>query len=171
MFDDLPTTYPLTGVRAATTAPQEALLELARAILHADERFLAAWLVGSFATGEADPWSDLDLHCCVKDAAADDLRGDGWKMVLQRITSTIMATTWGTTTIREFLGHLPRRRASAWRGAPCWSFGVRHPAVVGCETLDRRSLPGSEAASREDLCASTPRPWTHALWRIALLGR
>lgn len=94
MFDDLPTTYPLTGVRAATTAPQEALLELARAILHADERFLAAWLVGSFATGEADPWSDLDLHCCVKDAAADDLRGDGWKMVLQRITSTIMATTF-----------------------------------------------------------------------------
>jgi hypothetical protein len=52
--------YSLAGIRAATTAPQEDLIARAVEVLRGDDRVLAAWLVGSFATGEADPWSDID---------------------------------------------------------------------------------------------------------------
>lgn len=93
------TTYPLTGIRSATTAPQRALLERACEVLAADERVLAAWLHGSFALGQEDPFSDLDAHCCVIDEAADQLSGDGWKEILHRITPTVMATTFPPGTI------------------------------------------------------------------------
>lgn len=36
--------------------------------LQQDERVAAAWLAGSFGRGEADEWSDLDLHVAVADA-------------------------------------------------------------------------------------------------------
>ncbi len=32
-----------------------------------DERILAVYLVGSYATGEADEFSDVDVHCVVTD--------------------------------------------------------------------------------------------------------
>jgi hypothetical protein len=99
MGKDCVTTYPLTGIRSATTAPQRALLERACAVLQADDQVLAAWLVGTFAYGEEDPWSDLDVHCCVTDEAAAQLAGDGWKAVLGRITPTVMATTFPPGTI------------------------------------------------------------------------
>jgi hypothetical protein len=86
--------FSLAGIRAATTAPQEALLALATEVLRRDRRVLAAWLVGSFAGGIADPFSDIDVHCCVGDGAIDELRGDGWKEVLHEITPTVMATTF-----------------------------------------------------------------------------
>lgn len=35
--------YPLPGVRAATTAPQERFIETAREVLEADDRVLAAY--------------------------------------------------------------------------------------------------------------------------------
>jgi len=86
--------YPLTGIRAASTDPQRALLDRAAAVLRDDPRVLASWLVGSFATGEADPFNDVDVHSCVDDAASEALRGEGWKDVLHRITQTVMATTF-----------------------------------------------------------------------------
>jgi hypothetical protein len=64
------------------------LLEHATEVLGRDERILAAWLGGSFATGEADPWSDLDIHCCVSDDAGPGF----WREVLAEITPTVMAT-------------------------------------------------------------------------------
>ncbi len=36
--------------------------------LEADDRVAAAWLAGSFGRGDADAWSDLDLHIAVVDA-------------------------------------------------------------------------------------------------------
>lgn len=87
------TRYPLTGIRAASTAAQLALLDHAAAVLEADDRILAAWLGGSFATGEADPWSDLDIHCCVEDDVAAGLAGEGWKTVLAKVTPTVLATS------------------------------------------------------------------------------
>lgn len=94
MLRDIPSRYSLNGIRTATTEPQQALLDRAVEVLHADDRILAASLAGSFATGEADPFSDVDLHCCVEDVAIDELRGDGWKEILHRITPTVMATTF-----------------------------------------------------------------------------
>ena len=44
-----------------------------------DERFVAAWLTGSYARGEADAVSDIDLTVVVGDAFGESLcrRGDG----------------------------------------------------------------------------------------------
>jgi hypothetical protein len=82
--------YSLAGIRSATTEPQEKLIARAVEALRADDRVLAAWLVGSFAVGEADPWSDIDLHFLVPDASAEDLK-ESWRDLLDRITPTVMS--------------------------------------------------------------------------------
>jgi predicted nucleotidyltransferase len=66
--------YPLSGVKAATTVAQEAFIQHAREVLAVDERVLAAYLVGGFATGTADAWSDVDLQVVVTDEAVEGLR-------------------------------------------------------------------------------------------------
>jgi predicted nucleotidyltransferase len=91
--------YPLSGIREATTERQLQLLEHAVEVLRADERIHAAWLAGSFATGEADPWSDLDIHCLVDDELAEAFAGEGWKDVLAAITPTVMATSFPPGTV------------------------------------------------------------------------
>lgn len=48
---------------------RDALLARIVDLLQADRRVGAAWLSGSFGGGEADVWSDLDLHIAVEDAA------------------------------------------------------------------------------------------------------
>lgn len=96
------TRYPLTGIRAATTEPQLALLDHAVAVLRRDERLVAGWLAGSFATGEADPWSDVDIHLCIDDAHATDVVGDGWKEVLHAVTPTVLAVTFPPPTVGGF---------------------------------------------------------------------
>lgn len=80
--------YPLTGIHVATTEPQLALVRRATDVLRDDDRVIAAWLAGSFATGEADPWSDVDIHCCVR----DDVPGETWRDLLGKITPTVLAT-------------------------------------------------------------------------------
>ena len=54
--------------------PQRTLIERAKAVAADDDRILAAWLVGSFATGQADTYSDVDLHCLIRDDRADWFR-------------------------------------------------------------------------------------------------
>ena len=61
--------YPLTGVREATTAPQHRFIAHATDVLAADQQILAVYLVGGFAVGLGDPWSDVDLQAVVSDAA------------------------------------------------------------------------------------------------------
>ena len=41
-----------------------------------DARVLAAWLEGSYGRGDADRFSDVDLHLLLAPAAADDFRAD-----------------------------------------------------------------------------------------------
>lgn len=88
------TRYPLTGIRAATTAPQTALIERATSILRDEPDVLALWLGGSFASDRGDAYSDVDLHCCVPDQVLPKLAGEGWKDLLHRVTPTVMATTF-----------------------------------------------------------------------------
>jgi hypothetical protein len=49
----------------------------------------AVWLGGSFASGDADAYSDVDIHCLVDDAGTFD--GDGWKPILEAISPTVAA--------------------------------------------------------------------------------
>ncbi len=87
--------YSLAGVRAATTAPQEAFIAKAREVLEADGRVLAAYLVGGFAVGEGDAFSDVDLQVLVADDAAAELCGS-WKELVHRITPTVQTQPFGT---------------------------------------------------------------------------
>ena len=57
---------------AAYTGLRDDLLVRIVGVLHADLRVRSAWLSGSFGRGEADAWSDFDLHVAVED---DELVG------------------------------------------------------------------------------------------------
>jgi hypothetical protein len=70
-------TYALPGIRAATTGPQEDLLLRMVEALQDDDRVLAGYLVGGFAVGQGDAFSDVDLQFVIDDAAAPELAA-GW---------------------------------------------------------------------------------------------
>ena len=57
-----------------TDEPQRNLIERAKVVAADDDRILAAWLVGSYATGQADAYSDVDLHCLISDESTDWFR-------------------------------------------------------------------------------------------------
>ena len=86
--------YSLTGVRQATTAPQEAFIATAREVLDDDDRVLAAYLVGGFAVGMGDAFSDVDLQVLVADESADELAGT-WRQLIDRITPTVQIQPFG----------------------------------------------------------------------------
>lgn len=65
--------YSLAGIRGATSAPQMGLIARATEVFQADDRVLAGYLVGGFAVGTGDAWSDVDLQCIIADEATDDL--------------------------------------------------------------------------------------------------
>ncbi len=68
------TRYSLAGIREASTRRHHDLIERAVAVLSDDDRVLAAYLVGGFAVGIGDAFSDVDLQCVICDEAADDLQ-------------------------------------------------------------------------------------------------
>lgn len=76
--------YPLDGIRSATTGPQEALVLRAVEVLEGDPRILAGYLVGGFAVGQGDAYSDVDLQLLASDDAVGDLAGS-WTDLLERI--------------------------------------------------------------------------------------
>jgi hypothetical protein len=78
--------YSLAGVLGATTAPQEALVLRAIEVLREDDRILAGYLVGGFAVGQGDAFSDVDLQFIIDDRAVDDL-SRSWTAVLDRIAT------------------------------------------------------------------------------------
>ncbi|MCA1572929.1 MAG: hypothetical protein LC798_22105, partial [Chloroflexi bacterium] len=98
-----PGRYSLAGVRAATTAPHEAFIARATEVLRADDRVVAAYLVGGFAVGVGDAFSDVDLRVMVADEASAEFV-DGWVDVIHRITPTV--------TIRAFASMNP---AAPWQ--------------------------------------------------------
>jgi predicted nucleotidyltransferase len=57
---------------AAYARQRDDLLARIVGVLDSDQRVRAAWLSGSFGRGEADAWSDLDLHVALDD---DELVG------------------------------------------------------------------------------------------------
>ena len=57
---------------AGFTRQRDDLLARIVGVLGADVRVPSVWLSGSFGRGEADAWSDFDLHVAVED---DELVG------------------------------------------------------------------------------------------------
>lgn len=66
--------YSLEGIREATTDRHNTLIERAVEVLSHDDRIIAGYLVGGFAVGMGDAFSDVDLQCCIRDEAAEDFR-------------------------------------------------------------------------------------------------
>jgi hypothetical protein len=86
--------YSLVGIRSATSAPQEALIKRASEVFQADDRVLAAYLVGGFAVGTGDAWSDVDLQCIIADEAKDDLTAT-WQELANAIAPTAHIQPFG----------------------------------------------------------------------------
>ncbi len=68
----------MSSIKQYTTARDALLIQVTRA-LQEDERFVAAWLAGSFGRGTQDQFSDLDLHVIVADAYSETLCARPWK--------------------------------------------------------------------------------------------
>ena len=136
--------FPLTGIRAATTAPQLALIDRSVEVLRADERILAAWLVGSFALGHADPFSDVDLHCLVADDAMPSLE-EGWRALADSIAPMVL--------VRPFPAHA---------GGACITEEWLHLDLVlhPESTLDPKSVEGMAPLfeRRPGILPSEPTP-------------
>jgi predicted nucleotidyltransferase len=63
----------------------------ARDLLPEDERVLAVYLIGSYATGAADRYSDVDVHLVVTDDSAEWF-AEHWGDVLRKLTGpTVLA--------------------------------------------------------------------------------
>src|SRR5688572_29637324 len=77
MSSVLSSRYSLDGVRRATTAPQEELVLRTVGAFEHDHRILAGYLVGGFAVGTGDAFSDVDLQFLVDDSAVADL-AESW---------------------------------------------------------------------------------------------
>ncbi len=84
---ELQSRYSLEGVRRATTRPQEALIRRAVEVFEADDRIVAAYLVGGFAIGNADAWSDVDLQCVISDEAEASVRSS-WERIADELATT-----------------------------------------------------------------------------------
>jgi predicted nucleotidyltransferase len=63
----------MSNAVTAYIAAREELLARLVTTLQADERFVAAWLAGSFGRGNQDSFSDLDLHVVIADAYSESL--------------------------------------------------------------------------------------------------
>jgi hypothetical protein len=79
--------YSLEGIRVATSEPQRALIERAKTVAAKDDRILAVYLVGGFAVGTGDAWSDVDLQFTIRDDTADDVAAN-WTDVVDAIAPT-----------------------------------------------------------------------------------
>lgn len=67
---------------------QPDLIGRAVEVLEADDRIRAAWLAGSFARGDADEFSDVDLHCVITDDSVAQMHED-WRRIADAIAPTV----------------------------------------------------------------------------------
>jgi predicted nucleotidyltransferase len=72
-------------VPSQTGSQQAGFLDQLKSYLKADRRICAAWLEGSLGRGDADRYSDVDLHLLVDASAADQFRTNAqeWLSSLQ----------------------------------------------------------------------------------------
>jgi hypothetical protein len=76
--------FSLAGILSSSTAAQEALIKRAVEVATLDDRILAAYLVGGFAVGTGDAWSDVDLQFVIRDEAEEALRAS-WTDVANQL--------------------------------------------------------------------------------------
>lgn len=70
---------------------QQAVIARAAEVLPQDERVLGVYLIGSYATGAADGFSDVDVHLVVTDDSVEWF-GEHWDDVLRELTGPTVLT-------------------------------------------------------------------------------
>ncbi|MFI5691951.1 nucleotidyltransferase domain-containing protein [Kribbella sp. NPDC051586] len=70
---------------------QQAVIARAREVLPGNERVLGVYLIGSYATGAADRYSDVDVHLVVTDDSVEWFR-EHWDDVLRELTGPTVLT-------------------------------------------------------------------------------
>lgn len=73
------------------------LIDAATDVARADDRVLAAWLVGSLTTDQADSLSDIDFHILVSSEDLVTFR-DGWVELVHRFTPTVATKSFQSGT-------------------------------------------------------------------------
>ena len=124
-------------------------------MLSADERVLAAYLVGGFAVGMGDAFSDVDLQIIVAKEAAEDV-ADSWVELIHRIAPTVWIQPFSTLAP----GALSRTSAGGLCITPEWMHfdvvfraegEIDAHAVVGMVPLfDKAALLRGEPVPRAD---------------------
>ncbi len=84
---------------AGALATHHAIASRAREVLPADPRILAAWLEGSFAGGQPDRWSDVDLHVAVTDDDVAVVAADG-ESIVGRLAPVLSSLTFPLGPVR-----------------------------------------------------------------------
>jgi hypothetical protein len=140
---------------------RERLLELAES----DPGVAAAAITGSYATGEGDEWSDIDLAFAIPGQLAESL--DRWTELLYGDFGALHRwdLPWGSTVYRVFL--LPDCLEVDIAFAPVAEFGPRGPkwrAVFG-ESVDVTPSPPPRS---DDLVGLA---WHHVLHARACIER
>src|SRR5271155_1300620 len=92
---DYDSSFSLAGIREATSRPQTELIERVVEVAARDERILAAYLVGGFAVGTGDAWSDVDVQFIVRDDAEEDLRAS-WSEVANELAPAAHVQPFGS---------------------------------------------------------------------------
>lgn len=96
-------------------ANRDKLLQHIIAVLSADERFVAAWLTGSFGRGEQDELSDLDLSVVVADSSTQSFCACS-EEAITRITSDERLAFY-----QQFGRPLVLREQRSFEGSGCFN--------------------------------------------------
>lgn len=86
--------YSLAGILSSSTGPQESLIKRIEEVAARDDRILAAYLVGGFAVGTGDAWSDVDAQFVIRDDAEESFR-DSWRDVADELAHTAHVQSFG----------------------------------------------------------------------------
>jgi hypothetical protein len=92
---DYESRFSLAGIRSASTKPQENLIKRAVEVAAADDRIVAAYLVGGFAVGMGDAWSDVDLQFVVRDDDVASVRAT-WVDTVNALAPTAYIQPFGS---------------------------------------------------------------------------
>jgi len=134
----------------------DAFIEHATIALRADERIVAAWLVGSMAAGTADAYSDVDLRIAVAEDAYDAFVGE-WQRLPDRLSPTVMRRKIGAPDSPIVIGITP-----AWLRFDIAIVQGTAPNRAGDRVLFDRRPPQLADAPAPALAAGPGQPTARA---------
>jgi hypothetical protein len=141
---------------------QQAYIDAITRHAEKDDRVLALWLQGSFATGAADRYSDVDAHLLTTDENADAFRsgGEAWLSAVR--PAVYCVSMFGGQMLHAVTDE--GMRVDLWMHAG-ETRDVSGAAVRALLDPDGRIVPGEPAARDGDAAASLARH-LNEFWRI-----